>query len=57
MTVTLHPRAADELLAAAGFYEHDGFPFDRVYRMREDRLEMLAIAHHRRRPGYWKTRA
>ncbi len=34
-----------------------GFPYDLVYRVRGDVLEVLALAHHRRRPGYWKARA
>jgi plasmid stabilization system protein ParE len=33
-----------------------GFPYDLVYRIRADVLELLAIAHHRRRPGYWRER-
>jgi len=27
-----------------------------VYRRQATRLEILAIAHQRRRPGYWKMR-
>jgi toxin ParE1/3/4 len=34
-----------------------GFPYDLVYRVKGDALEVLALAHHRRRPGYWKARA
>ena len=34
-----------------------GFPYDLVYRVTEGTLEVLALAHHRRRPGYWKDRA
>ena len=32
------------------------FPFDLVYRILEDRIEIIAVAHHSRRPGYWKAR-
>jgi plasmid stabilization system protein ParE len=32
------------------------FPFQIVYRVANDRIEVVAIAHGRRRPGYWKTR-
>ena len=32
------------------------FPFVVVYREREGTLEVLAIAHGRRRPGYWRIR-
>ncbi len=29
------------------------FPFAVIYRERDDRIEIVAVAHHRRRPGYW----
>jgi plasmid stabilization system protein ParE len=32
------------------------FPFIVVYRQLADRLQVLAVAHGRRRPGYWKRR-
>ena len=32
------------------------FPFDLVYRADEDGLFVLAVAHQRRRPGYWRRR-
>jgi plasmid stabilization system protein ParE len=34
-----------------------GFPYDVVYRVRDETLEVLAIAHQHRRPGYWRARA
>ncbi len=34
-----------------------GFPYDIVYRVATLDLEVLAVAHHRRRPGYWRRRA
>jgi len=33
------------------------FPFSLVYWTRDDEVEVVAVAHHRRRPGYWSTRA
>lgn len=33
-----------------------GFPYDIVYRASNATLEVLAVAHHRRRPGYWRQR-
>ena len=33
------------------------FPFHIVYLLFEDRLEVLAFAHDRRRPGYWRRRS
>ncbi|HEY5626897.1 MAG TPA: type II toxin-antitoxin system RelE/ParE family toxin [Nitrospira sp.] len=32
------------------------FPFQIVYRVMNDRVEVVAVAHGRRRPGYWKKR-
>ena len=34
----------------------DRFPFAVIYRTRESTLRILAVAHQRRRPGYWKGR-
>ena len=32
------------------------FPYIVVYRQLADRLQVVAVAHGRRRPGYWKRR-
>ncbi|HEX7189966.1 MAG TPA: type II toxin-antitoxin system RelE/ParE family toxin [Thermoanaerobaculia bacterium] len=32
------------------------FPFDIVYRIVGAEVEIIAIAHHARRPGYWRGR-
>jgi plasmid stabilization system protein ParE len=32
------------------------FPYDVVYKTMEGRILVLAIKHHRRRPGYWTWR-
>ena len=32
------------------------FPFYLVYRQVDEKLEIIAIAHGRRKPGYWKKR-
>jgi hypothetical protein len=33
-----------------------GFPYDVVYMFRNDVVSILAVAHHHRRPGYWRDR-
>lgn len=33
------------------------FPFLIIYRCLADRIEVIAVAHGRRRPGYWKERS
>lgn len=32
------------------------FPYLLVYRVVESRIDVLAIAHGRRKPGYWRSR-
>lgn len=32
------------------------FPFCIVYRLKEQVVEVIAVAHLRRKPGYWRTR-
>jgi toxin ParE1/3/4 len=32
------------------------FPFQIVYRARGETIEVVAVAHLKRRPGYWKSR-
>ncbi|MCX7140839.1 MAG: type II toxin-antitoxin system RelE/ParE family toxin [Proteobacteria bacterium] len=32
------------------------FPYSIIYYLRGDELRVVALAHHRRRPGYWGGR-
>ena len=32
------------------------FPYSILYAIEPDRIRVLAVAHHRRRPGYWLHR-
>jgi toxin ParE1/3/4 len=32
------------------------FPYSIIYRATVEELQILAVAHHRRRPGYWINR-
>jgi plasmid stabilization system protein ParE len=32
------------------------FPYSVLYRIRPDHIRILAIAHHKRRPFYWRGR-
>jgi plasmid stabilization system protein ParE len=32
------------------------YPYDVVYRVVRDSVEIVAIAHHARRPDYWRSR-
>jgi len=33
------------------------FPYGIVYRAMPDEIRLLAVAHHRREPDYWKSRS
>jgi toxin ParE1/3/4 len=32
------------------------FPFALIYRIKSSKLQIVAVAHRRRRPGYWMRR-
>ena len=32
------------------------FPYAIIYRVRRGEIRLLAVAHHRRKPDYWKSR-
>ena len=32
------------------------FPFSLVYRVKEDTVQVIALAHDKRKPGYWSHR-
>ncbi len=32
------------------------FPYGLIYRIRAGEIEIVAVAHDRRRPGYWRNR-
>ena len=34
----------------------DRFPFTLIYSLSPEAVRILAISHHRRRPGYWRPR-
>jgi plasmid stabilization system protein ParE len=50
------PGAWTEYLHGTRYYRLDRFPYIVVYRQTEDRIQVVAIAHGRRKPGYWIDR-
>jgi plasmid stabilization system protein ParE len=32
------------------------FPYGVLYAVEQDRIRIVAVAHHKRRPHYWRTR-
>lgn len=52
-----HPdRFRIELAPAIRRYRVPGFPFNILYRELDSDVEVLVVAPHRRRPGYWLGR-
>ena len=37
-------------------YRMPNFPYSLIYRAGEEAVIFVAVAHHRRRPGYWQNR-
>jgi toxin ParE1/3/4 len=37
-------------------YNLRGFPFRLIYRQQGDVVQVVAVAHHKRRPLYWRSR-
>ena len=55
--ISTYPDAGAPL--AGGFRKRivPGFPYSIIYRVWEDYIYLVAVAHHHRRPGYWRGRA
>ena len=32
------------------------FPYSLVYRLKPEQIDIIAVPHHRRKPGYWRKR-
>jgi len=54
--VAASPRRWPNYLHGTRKYVLDRFPYSVVYRELPSVIQVLAIAHGRRRPGYWKNR-
>lgn len=55
-SIVLFPEAAPLAGDRVRRFILSGFPYDLIYCVQQDEILILAIAHHSRRPGYWKTR-
>jgi plasmid stabilization system protein ParE len=52
-----HPHAAPVVRADMRRAALTEFPYGLIYRTVADELWIIAVAHRRRRPGYWRARA
>ncbi len=50
------PNRWPRLTEAARQYDFPRFPFTIVYRSSPKFVEIIAVAHQKRRPGYWEKR-
>ena len=51
-----HPRSWTPYLHGTRYFKLDAFPYALVYIERSDKVIGVAVAHLRRRPGYWRSR-
>ena len=51
-----HPKAARVVVGDFRRRLVHRFPFAVIYRLRDDQAVVAAIAHRRRRPGFWQNR-
>ena len=54
--ITETPGAFPEQSIGTRRYLLHRFPYHVVYRERGEAIEVIAVAHAKRRPGYWKSR-
>ncbi|MDY6782375.1 MAG: type II toxin-antitoxin system RelE/ParE family toxin [Cyanobacteriota bacterium] len=53
----LYPEAGSKVRASIRRLILPKFPYSLLYRvLKSDQIRILAIAHHKRRPQYWKGR-
>jgi toxin ParE1/3/4 len=50
------PEAAHSILKGVRRAGVHRFPYDVIYRIKPDAIEIIAIMHHRRAPEYWINR-
>lgn len=54
--IALAPERWPLFLHGTRRYLFHRFPYQLVYRVSSARVEVVAVAHGRRRPGYWRSR-
>jgi toxin ParE1/3/4 len=54
--LTKYPEAGFRISKGLRKWILPDFPYSLIYAFESSRVIVVAIAHHRRRPGYWKRR-
>lgn len=52
-----HPGVGKQAAPSVRMVVMRGFPYSVVYKVLESETLVLAVGHHRRRPGYWLERS
>jgi toxin ParE1/3/4 len=55
--ISTHPEAGAPLAGEFRKRIISGFPYNIIYRVWQDYIYLIAVAHHSRRPSYWRERA
>ncbi len=55
--ISIHPEAGAPLASEFRKRIVPGFPYNIIYRVWENYIYLVAVAHHHRHPGYWRDRA
>jgi plasmid stabilization system protein ParE len=53
--ISTHPEAGTPLAGECRKRVVSGFPYNIIYRVWQDYIYLVAVAHHSRRPGYWRS--
>jgi plasmid stabilization system protein ParE len=56
LRIVEYPQIGTPSVAATRKLRFRGFPYSLIYRLARDHIVILAIAHQRRRPRYWRNR-
>src|SRR5215218_8529835 len=54
--ITKHPLTGNPLTPTVRKFRLRTFRYNVIYVVDEDEIVIVAVAHHRRRPGYWRNR-
>lgn len=54
--VSEHPRIGAPLTKRLRKLRLRTFPYNLIYVTEDDEIVIVAVAHHKRRPGYWRIR-
>ncbi|MBM3462310.1 MAG: hypothetical protein FJX76_09435 [Armatimonadetes bacterium] len=56
LSITANPHAAPTVGRAVRSKRVKRFPYSLLHSVENDGVVIVAVAHHRRRPGYWSAR-